>query len=240
MEIIPAIDLKGGRCVRLYQGDYSQETVFSDDPVAMAKHWALLGAGRLHVVDLDGAATGSLCHIDLIREMVKAVSVAVQVGGGIRETAAIEKLLDAGVSRAVLGTAAVEQPDVIGEACQRFGEGVVVGIDARQGMVAVHGWKTDTAVTALELAKRMESIGARRFIYTDILKDGTLSRPNLRTIKELKLHTTVPLIAAGGISRVEDLVALSRVGVEGAIVGRALYTGDLKLEEALAALRVGE
>jgi len=237
VQIIPAIDLKGGKCVRLYQGDYSQETVFSEDPVSMAQHWFSLGAQRLHIVDLDGAAAGELCHLDIIAEMVKVIDIPVQVGGGIRRIESIERLLDAGVARAILGTVAVANPDMIREAYQRFGEAIIVGIDAREGYVAVHGWQTGTTVTVLDLVEQMEALGTTRFIYTDILRDGTLSQPNFEAIKSLVEATGLPVIAAGGITSVGDLTRLGHIGVEGSIVGKALYTGDIKLDEALAALQ---
>lgn len=236
MEIIPAIDLRGGKCVRLYQGDYSQETVFSDDPVGMARHWSSLGAPRLHLVDLDGAATGKLCHLPVIGEIAAAINIPVQVGGGIRQMESIAKLLDAGVERVILGTVAVANPEMIREACHRFGDAVIVGIDARDGYVAVHGWQRGTTITASELIQQMTALGARRFIYTDILRDGTLTQPNFEAIAELTSKTSLPIIASGGVTSISDLTRLSQLGVEGAIVGKALYTGDIKLGEALAAL----
>jgi len=236
VEIIPAIDLRGGKCVRLYQGDYSQETVFSDDPVGMARHWSSLGAPRLHLVDLDGAATGKLCHLPVIGEIAAAINIPVQVGGGIRQMESIAKLLDAGVERVILGTVAVANPEMIREACHRFGDAVIVGIDARDGYVAVHGWQRGTTITASELIQQMTALGARRFIYTDILRDGTLTQPNFEAIAELTSKTSLPIIASGGVTSISDLTRLSQLGVEGAIVGKALYTGDIKLGEALAAL----
>lgn len=236
MEIIPAIDLRGGKCVRLYQGDYSQETVFSDDPVGMARRWSSLGAPRLHLVDLDGAATGKLCHLPVIGEIAAAINIPVQVGGGIRQMESIAKLLDAGVERVILGTVAVANPEMIREACHRFGDAVIVGIDARDGYVAVHGWQRGTTITASELIQQMTALGARRFIYTDILRDGTLTQPNFEAIAELTSKTSLPIIASGGVTSISDLTRLSQLGVEGAIVGKALYTGDIKLGEALAAL----
>ncbi len=236
MEIIPAIDLRGGKCVRLYQGDYSQETVFSDDPVGMARHWSSLGAPRLHLVDLDGAATGKLCHLPVIGEIAAAINIPVQVGGGIRQMESIAKLLDAGVERVILGTVAVANPEMIREACHRFGDAVIVGIDTRDGYVAVHGWQRGTTITASELIQQMTALGARRFIYTDILRDGTLTQPNFEAIAELTSKTSLPIIASGGVTSISDLTRLSQLGVEGAIVGKALYTGDIKLGEALAAL----
>jgi phosphoribosylformimino-5-aminoimidazole carboxamide ribotide isomerase len=237
MEVIPAIDLKGGKCVRLYQGDYSQETVFSEEPVSVALQWQSLEASRLHLVDLDGAARGELCHSSLISEIVKAVKIPVQVGGGIRQLETIEELLKTGVGRVVLGTIAVDNPGLVGEACHRFGEAIIVGIDARDGYVATHGWQKKTNITASELVQQMAALGVRRFIYTDILRDGTLTQPNFEAIAELIGKTSLPIIASGGVTSISHLKRLFQLGVEGVIIGRALYTGDVRLEEALAAIK---
>lgn len=237
MEVIPAIDLKGGKCVRLYQGDYRQETVFSDDPLGMALHWSSSGASRLHLIDLDGAAKGEPRHWLVIAEIAKAINIPVQVGGGIRRMETIERLLGSGVDRVILGTAAIEDPELIKEACHRFGEAIVVGVDARDGYVATHGWKRKTRFTAIELIQGMTLLGTKRFIYTDISRDGTLSQPNFEVIAELISTTKLPIIASGGIASISHLVRLKQLGAEGAIIGRALYTGDIRLEEALAALQ---
>ena len=237
MEVIPAIDLKGGKCVRLYQGDYRQETVFSDNPLGMALHWSSSGAPRLHLVDLDGAAKGEPRHWPVIAEIAKVINIPIQVGGGIRHMETIERLLGSGVDRVILGTAAIEDPELIKEACHRFGEAIVIGVDARDGYVATHGWKRETRFTAIELIQGMTLLGAKRFIYTDISRDGTLSQPNFEVIAELISTTKLPIIASGGIASISHLVRLKQLGAEGAIVGRALYTGDVRLEEALAALR---
>jgi phosphoribosylformimino-5-aminoimidazole carboxamide ribotide isomerase len=237
MEVIPAIDLKGGKCVRLYQGDYSQETVFSDEPVSVALQWQSLGASRLHLVDLDGAARGELCHLPLITEIVKGIKIPVQVGGGIRQLATIEQLLEGGTRRVVLGTSAVENPGLVREACRRFGEAIIIGIDAREGYVATRGWQKKTNITAFELVQQMAALGVRRFIYTDILRDGTLTQPNFEAIAELISKTELPIIASGGVTSVSHLKRLFQLGVEGVIIGRALYTGDVRLEEALAAIK---
>jgi phosphoribosylformimino-5-aminoimidazole carboxamide ribotide isomerase len=233
MEIIPAIDLRNGKCVRLYQGDYERETVFSDDPAAMAKRWQSEGAKRLHIVDLDGAARGEPCNLDAIENIVKAVDIPLEVGGGIRTLETIEQLLNLGVGRVILGTAAVENPDLIEKACRRLGEQVVIGIDARDGRVATRGWLQKSETTAAELALRMVELGVKRFIYTDISRDGTLTSPNFEAVAELLSQVSVPVIAAGGISSIEHLTRLAGLGVEGAIVGRAIYTGDVKLAEAI-------
>jgi phosphoribosylformimino-5-aminoimidazole carboxamide ribotide isomerase len=233
MEVIPAIDLRNGKCVRLYQGDYDRETVFSDDPVAMAIRWQADGAGRLHLVDLDGAAKGKPCNLDAITAILEAVDIPVEVGGGIRTLETIEELLDMGVGRAILGTAAVESPSLVEEACSEFGQHVVIGIDARDGLVATRGWRERSATQAADLAIAMEELGAKRFIYTDISRDGTLTSPNFEATAELVSRVSVPVIAAGGVSSVEHLAKLAALGVEGAIVGRAIYTGDVRLAEAL-------
>jgi len=238
MEVIPAIDLKGGKCVRLYQGDYSRETVFSEEPTEMALHWQSLGARRLHIVDLDGAAKGKLWHATLIEEIARMVRIPIQVGGGLRRIEAIEQALELGVARMILGTTAIDDQDLIKEACRRFGNRVIVSIDARDGYVATHGWQESTAVTAIELAEMMASFGVERFIYTDISRDGTLTEPNYDSVHELSVKTRLPIIVAGGISSLEHLKRLAKLGVEGAIVGRALYTGDIDLKAALADITV--
>jgi len=236
LEIIPAVDLRNGKCVRLYQGDYAQETVFSDDPAAMARRWQSEGAKRLHLVDLDGAAEGEPRNLDAIENILAAVEVPVQVGGGIRSLETIVQLLDLGVSRAILGTAAIEDPLLVEKACRQFGGQIIVGIDARDGMVATRGWLQQSSVMAGELANRMVGLGARRFIYTDISRDGTLTGPNFEAIAGLLSQVGVPVIAAGGISSIEHLTRLAGLGVEGAIVGRAIYTGDLDFKEAVRSI----
>ncbi len=237
MEIIPAIDLKGGRCVRLYQGDYSRETIFSDNPVEVARHWQSLGAQRLHIVDLDGAAKGKPQHSLIIESIAHSVQVPLQLGGGLRSIDAIAQAFDLGVARVIIGTAAIEDQTLVQEACRRFGNLIIVGIDARDGYVATRGWKEGTTVTATELAWRMAHVGVGRFIYTDIARDGTLTEPNFDAIAELVKQVKVPIIAAGGISSIEHLERLSQIEVEGAIVGRALYTGNIDLKRALDVVR---
>jgi len=237
IQVIPSIDLKGGRCVRLYQGDYAKETVFSEDPLGTAQRWESQGASRLHVVDLDGAAGGEPRHLSMIAQIAATLRIPVQVGGGIRRMETIEQYVKAGVERVVLGTAAVENPGLVKEACQVFGEAIVLGVDARDGFVAVRGWKDKTTVLAADMIGQMEALGARRFIYTDVARDGTLTEPNFQAISELMTRARSPIIASGGITSVDHLVRLSQLGVEGAIIGRALYTGDILLDRALAALK---
>jgi len=234
MEVIPAVDIKGGRCVRLYQGDYLKETVFSEDPVDVAMGWRAQGARRLHVIDLDGAAGGEVNNIAVIEAIVKRVKLPVQLGGGIREEATVAKLLDIGVDRVILGTVAVENQELVKSLCRKYSEAIVVGIDARDGYVATHGWVKGTETKALELGTQMAAMGVKRIIYTDIKRDGTLTEPGFEAIAEMVKGVKLPIIAAGGISKLSHLRKLKKLGVEGAIVGKALYTGDIKLREALA------
>ena len=236
MEVIPAIDLRGGKCVRLYQGDYSKETVFSDDPVSMALRWESTGAKRLHLVDLDGAAEGKLCNADVIGEIVKKVQIPVQIGGGIRLIETMEHLLNLGIDRMILGTVALEEPDLVTEACLKFKDHIIVSIDAKDGYVRGRGWKEEGKLHIEEVISQMESRGVMRFIYTDISRDGTLTEPNYEEIEKFKSSTKIPIIAAGGIASIEHLKKLSEIGVEGAITGRAIYTGNIDLKVAIAAM----
>ncbi len=241
MQIIPAIDIRGGKCVRLEQGDYSRETVFSDDPAAVARRWQEAGARRIHVVDLDGAREGGLRNADVIRRLLATVTALVQVGGGIRDIVAIKGYLDAGADRVVLGTAAVKDQTTLLNAIALFRERIVVGVDAREGVVATEGWLQTSGLTAAELLRQLSELGVRRIIYTDILRDGTMSEPNFAAIGEMLeqasgLPSPVAVIASGGISSIEQLRRLAALGVEGAIVGKALYTGAIDLEVALAAV----
>ena len=237
MEIIPAVDIRGGKCVRLYQGNYSQETIFSEHPLDVALKWQTQGASRLHVVDLDGAASGEVRNITVIEAIVKQVALPVQLGGGIRNETTVEKLLDIGIARVILGTAAIEQPELVKKLCHRYAQAIVVGIDARDGYVTTHGWQKSTEVTAVELGKSLANMGVRRLIYTDVKRDGTLTEPNFKAIAELVESIDLPVIAAGGISALSHLKRLEELGVEGAIVGKALYTGNLNLTDALAAIK---
>jgi phosphoribosylformimino-5-aminoimidazole carboxamide ribotide isomerase len=236
VEVIPAIDLRGGRCVRLVQGDYERELVFSDDPVAMARRWAELGAPRLHVVDLDGAREGRPVNDAVARDIVAAAGVPVQVAGGVRDLDAIKRWLAAGADRVVLGTAAIRDPSLAGEACRRHSERIAVSIDARDGVAAVQGWTESSGQRADDVLRRLAELGVRRFVYTDISVDGTLTAPNYAALEALAGSTSAAIIAAGGIAKVAHLVRLAAIGVEGAIVGRALYDGGLDLSEALAAV----
>ncbi len=234
MEIIPAIDIRGGKCVRLYQGDYSQQTVFDENPVAVALRWKSLGARWLHIVDLDGAATGKPGNIAEVEEIIRTSGLLVELGGGIRREKVAEGLLHKGVNRIILGTVAIEEVELVEKLCQRFGESIIVGLDARDDRIAVHGWRKDTDVNVLQLGKQMVKLGVKRFIYTDIKRDGTLTKPNFDAIENLIAELPVPVIASGGISRLEHLQKLKEIGAEGAIIGQALYTGDIDLQEAIS------
>ncbi|MFC1900931.1 1-(5-phosphoribosyl)-5-[(5-phosphoribosylamino)methylideneamino]imidazole-4-carboxamide isomerase [Chloroflexota bacterium] len=236
MEVIPSIDLRGGFCVRLYQGDYGNETVFSDDPIQMALHWQSLGAPRLHIVDLDGAATGEPGNVDIINTLARAMLIPTQLGGGIRNLETVEQLLKAGIERVILGTAAVEDQELVREACRLYRDSVVVGVDTRDGMVAVRGWMEETALSGVQFAKRMAKLGVKRFVYTDIVRDGTLTEPNFTAISEFISEVNLPVIAAGGISSIEHLRVLQKLGAEGAIIGKALYTKDIDLKKAITAI----
>jgi phosphoribosylformimino-5-aminoimidazole carboxamide ribotide isomerase len=233
MEIIPAVDIRGGRCVRLYQGDFQRETVFGDDPIAVALAWQEAGATRLHVVDLDGAREGRPVNAQVIGHLIEALLIPVQVGGGLRDRESIDWYLMAGANRVVLGTAAVKDPSLLAEAIAEHGQRIVVAVDARVGMVAIEGWREDTPLAAAELMSELAAKGVPRFIYTDALRDGTLQGPDFATAGAVLARVSVPVIYAGGISTVADLVRLASLGIEGAIIGQALYTGAVNFQEAL-------
>lgn len=241
MLIIPAIDLKDGRCVRLKQGDMATATVFSDDPVAMAKHWAAQGAKRLHIVDLNGAIAGRPKNEKVIRAIIAAVGeqVPIQLGGGIRDLDAIESYLDAGVTYVVIGTAAVKNPGFLSDACYAFPGHVIAGLDAKDGKVAVEGWSKLTGHDVLDLAKKYEDYGIEALIYTDIGRDGMMNGINIEATLRLAQSTKTPIIASGGLNSVEDVEAICRElapeGVIGTIAGRALYEGKIELKQAQAA-----
>ena len=234
MEILPAIDLRGGRCVRLTQGDYGRETVFDDDPAAVARRWVDQGARRLHVVDLDGARDGVRGNAEAVSAIVGAVDVPVQLGGGIRHADEAGRLIDMGVDRVIFGTAAIEAPGEVQTAVKNIGpEHVIVSIDAKDGMVQTRGWLQQSDVPAIELANHMVELGVSRFIYTDTSRDGTLTHPNFAAVAELRENLRYPIVVAGGVASIEDLVELAKLGVEGAISGMAIYTGALDLRRAI-------
>ncbi len=234
MEILPAIDLRAGHCVRLTRGDYDRETVFDDDPAAVARRWADQGARRLHVVDLDGARDGVRGNAEAVSAIVAAVDIPVQLGGGIRDAAEARRLIDMGVDRVIFGTAAIEAPDQVKTAVEDLGsEHVIVGVDAKDGMVQTRGWLEGSQVSAADLARQMVDLGVRRFIYTDTSRDGTMTHPNFDAVAELQDNLRYPVIVAGGIASIEDLVELAKLGVEGAISGMAIYSGALDLRRAI-------
>jgi len=234
--VIPAVDLKEGRCVRLSQGRMDQESVYSEHPADMAKRWESKGAERLHVVDLNGAVAGKPFHRSLIKEIGRSVRIPIEVGGGVRNLATIEDYLSSGVRWVILGTAAFQNRPLIEEACKRFPDGVILGIDAKRGRVAIQGWNEVVSLEAIDLVKQFEGIGLSAIIFTDIERDGMGTGLNLESTRNLTRSTSIPVIASGGVSRSEDieqLMALEEDGVIGVIVGRALYTGSLNLEEAI-------
>lgn len=231
MRIIPAVDIKAGQCVRLVQGKADQETIYSNDPVAMACHWDEEGAQLIHVVDLDGAFDGQPVNAKIIKNIIYNSTVDIQIGGGIRTMDALSAYFDAGAYRIILGTIAHQQPEFVAQACQKYPGKILVGIDARDGKVAIKGWREVSDQSAIDLAKSLESVGVAGYIFTDISKDGMMQGPNLEQIKEFASATTAPVIASGGVSRIEDvinLLALEKEGVEGMIIGKALY--DKKLD----------
>ncbi|MGI6192313.1 MAG: 1-(5-phosphoribosyl)-5-[(5-phosphoribosylamino)methylideneamino]imidazole-4-carboxamide isomerase [Christensenellales bacterium] len=234
MLIFPAIDLSEGCVVRLFQGDYNQKKVYDDDPPRVAKSFALLGASHLHVVDLDGAKEGESRNAEVVERIVKESGLFVQVGGGIRDVERAKRYLNAGAGRIILGTAAVKDPAFLKEALAAYGARVAVGVDARQGKVALSGWLEDTDTDAFAFCQKLRDTGVQTVIYTDIERDGSLQGTNLAAYERLKTIEGLNVIASGGISSMEDLLALSKLGVHGAIVGKALYEGRLDLAEALS------
>jgi phosphoribosylformimino-5-aminoimidazole carboxamide ribotide isomerase len=240
MLIIPAIDLKDGRCVRLQQGDMESATVFSDNPVAMARHWAEQGARRLHIVDLNGAVAGKPKNEKVIREMITAVgeTLPIQLGGGIRDLDTIESYIDAGVTYVIIGTAAVKNPGFLHDACYAFPGHIIVGLDAKDGKVAVEGWSKMTGHDVVDLGKKFEDYGVEALVYTDIGRDGMLTGVNIEATLKLAQAIKIPIIASGGLSSIKDVQAVCKLvpeGIVGAIAGRALYEGKLDFKKAQAA-----
>ena len=243
MLIIPAIDLKEGKCVRLEQGLMDKATVYSDDPATTAKHWEAQGAELLHVVDLNGAFAGVPKNLDAIKAIRSAVKMPIEVGGGIRDMATIRTLVSIGIERIILGTAAIENPAFVQEACREFPGRIIVGIDARDGLVAIKGWAEVTKVKAVDLATQMHDYGVIAIIYTDIKRDGMLSRPNIEATKALAEALHIPVIASGGVHTmkdVENLLAVRYSGVSGVITGKAIYSGSLNLKEAIAFIKMND
>ncbi|WP_418871154.1 1-(5-phosphoribosyl)-5-[(5-phosphoribosylamino)methylideneamino]imidazole-4-carboxamide isomerase [Selenomonas bovis] len=237
MTIFPAIDLRGGKCVRLFKGDFDQETVFSDQPAEVAQQWQAQGAQFLHLVDLDGARAGHSENLATVREILAAVTIPVELGGGIRTLENIDEVLALGVRRVILGSVAVRDPELVAAACAKYGDRIVVGIDAKDGIVAVDGWGVSGDVDVITLAKRMKQAGVRTIIYTDISRDGTLAGVNVEATAKLARESGVHVVASGGVRDVGDIEALKpyeKDGIEGVIVGKSIYTGSLSLPEALA------
>jgi phosphoribosylformimino-5-aminoimidazole carboxamide ribotide isomerase len=233
--IVPAIDLRGGRCVRLRQGRAEDETVFSDDPVATARRWQSQGAARLHVVDLDGAFAGRPAQTELVRSIIAALEVPVQVGGGLRDVPAVEAMLEAGARWAVVGTRAALDPAFLGEVCGAFGDRIIVAVDATDGRVAVNGWRRVLDLDAAALARDAAAAGAAAILYTDIARDGTEGGPNVWSTEAVARAAGIPVLASGGVGSLEDIRQLAALpGVEGVIVGRALYSGAINLRRAQA------
>ncbi len=235
MEIIPAIDLLNGRCVRLNQGNYNEVTKFNSDPVKQAQSWERQGAKRLHLVDLDGAKTGEPINDLTIKQIKKSISIPIQLGGGIRNLDRAKELLEIGIDRIILGTIAIENPELIKVLSQEYPKRIAVGIDAKEGMVATRGWLKQSEITSIELAKQLNELELAAIISTDISTDGTLKGPNIQALKEIAETSTNPVIASGGIGSIADLISLAGLeneGIEAIIVGRALYDGSIDLEEA--------
>ena len=242
MIVIPAIDLKEGKCVRLEQGLMENDTVFCDSPADQAREWERQGAELLHIVDLDGAFAGEPKNRASIEAIIKAIAIPTQLGGGIRDIPTIEAYLSLGIGRVILGTAAQRNPELVEEACRLFPGRIVVGIDAKNGMVAVQGWAEVTGVTAVELAKRFEGYGVAAIIYTDIARDGMMQGPNIEATRALAEAISIPVIASGGVSSlkdIENLMAIEASGIAGAITGKAVYTGAIRLAEAVALTKRG-
>jgi len=237
MKIIPAIDIKGGQCVRLYQGQMDQETVYSDNPLEVAHRWADAGAEMLHIVDLDGAVEGTPVNSDIICQIISSVKIPVQVGGGIREIPTAGKYLDSGAARVVLGTAAVSYTGLIHFLAEAFPRKIVLSLDASEGMVAIRGWQEVTDMSAVDVAKRFEESGVSAIVFTDIKRDGTLTGPNIESIKTLSKNVRIPVIASGGVSGIKDIEELLTIKdpeLEGVIVGKAIYSGAIDLSAAIA------
>lgn len=238
MKLYPAIDLKDGQCVRLVQGDYSEVTVYGNHPAEMACKWERLGGEYLHLVDLDGAKAGKAINEQAIREIVNSVSIPVELGGGIRTLEDIKLQLERGISRVILGSAAVKNRGLVEEAIKQFGpKKIVIGVDAKSGKVAIEGWLEVTDVTALNFCKELEAIGVQTVIYTDIAKDGMMQGPNIKETAKIVKETRLEVIASGGVSTLKDLEQLKEAGIHGAIIGKALYMGVIDLEEAVKRLK---
>lgn len=236
MVIYPAVDIRGGKCVRLYQGQFDKEKVYCNEPYEMARKWESEGAEFLHLVDLDGAASGSPQNLAAVKKIVDIVNIPVELGGGIRDMDSLEKVLALGVERAILGTALIADPDFVQQACTKFGSRVAAGIDAREGKVAISGWNEETKFDVIDIALRLKSLGVRRIIYTDILSDGTLGGIDYKAFSNLANQVNIPITASGGVTTLGDIIRLKQLeplGVDGVIIGKALYEGAISLKEAI-------
>lgn len=241
MKLYPAIDIKGGQCVRLFQGQFDQQTVYAENPIEVAKRWEREGASYIHVVDLDGALQGDWINKTVISEIVQAVSIPVQTGGGIRSMEDIKERLDLGIDRVIIGTLAIEEPEIVKQAIALYGpEKIVVGIDAKDGMVAIRGWEEVSELSAIELCRIMKSFGVKTIVYTDISKDGTMTGPNIEQTQHLIKETRMNIVASGGVSSMVDLDEIAKINAEGAIIGKALYTDAIVLSEAVKRFETGK
>ena len=233
MIIFPAIDMKDGKCVRLEQGLFDKVTVFGEDPVEMAKKWESEGAEFLHLVDLDGAKDGVPKNLEIIKNICKAIEIPIQLGGGIRDKETVKILLDAGVNRVILGTVAINDRDLLVDLVKEYGERIVVSIDAKEGLVAVNGWVNVSEVQSIDLVRDLEEIGVKTIVYTDIAKDGMMEGPNFDIYNTIREQSNIDVIASGGVSSIDNVKKLSEMNMYGAIIGKALYTNDIKLKDAL-------
>ncbi|MBU3181921.1 1-(5-phosphoribosyl)-5-[(5-phosphoribosylamino)methylideneamino]imidazole-4-carboxamide isomerase [Clostridium psychrophilum] len=233
MKIFPAIDLKNGKCVRLYKGEFSTSQIVAQDPLKTAQNFANKGAEYLHMVDLDGALCGDMKNLENVNKIIKDLNIPIQLGGGVRSLETIEMLLNKGLSRVILGTAAINNPSLVKEAVKKYGDKIAIGIDARDGFVAVEGWQKSSKIEYIDFAKQVESIGIKTIIFTDISRDGTLTGPNFEATGKLNDVVTCDIIASGGMKCIEDIKKLKKMNLYGAIIGKALYSGDISLEEAI-------
>ena len=243
MVVFPAIDIRGGKCVRLFQGDFNKETVFSNNPEEMAEQWVSQGATYLHIVDLDGARSGSPVNVFTIKKIIETAQIPVEVGGGVRSLDNIYDLLEMGVDRVILGSVAIDNPMLVKQAAREFGDSVIVGIDAKDGRVAVHGWDDTSEISSIELAMRMGDAGIMTIIFTDISKDGTLSGVSAEKFANIAIRSGLSVIASGGVASIEDIKALKKYeddGIIGVILGKSIYTGKLDLSEAIAVAETEE
>ncbi|MBZ9687181.1 1-(5-phosphoribosyl)-5-[(5-phosphoribosylamino)methylideneamino]imidazole-4-carboxamide isomerase [Clostridium estertheticum] len=237
MKIFPAIDVKNGKCVRLYQGEFSSSEVVGEDPMETALSFEAQGSEYIHMVDLDGALSGTIGNANIINKVIVNINIPIQLGGGIRSIEVIEMLLKKGLNRVILGTAALNNPSLVKEAIKKFGDKIAIGIDARNGYVAVDGWKTSSKIEYIEFAKQMEDIGAKTIIFTDISRDGTLAGPNFEATRKINDQVSCDIIASGGMKNIEDIKKLVKMNMYGAIIGKALYSGNISLVEAITAGR---